>query len=599
MIKLSDFVFQFLAERGVKHVFMLPGGGAMHLNDSVGRCGGIEYVCNLHEQASAIAAEAYARVTGNLGVALVTTGPGGTNAVTGVAGAWLESTPVMVISGQVKRADLKNDIGVRQLGPQEIGIVDIVSSITKYAITVTDPDSIRYHMEKAVYLARSGRPGPVWIDIPLDVQAAQIDPAQLEGFTPPAADTVSSKLSEQAAQAIKILNQSERPVLLVGNGVRLAGAIEDFHALVDILGIPVLTTWMGTDLMDDRHPLFFRKPGTVASRGANFTLQNSDCVVSIGARLDFAVTGFDQSQFARAARKIVVDVDEAEIRKLKTQVDLPVAADAGAFIREMIARKGSFQKHDRSAWLDRCSDWKDRYPVVLPEYGAQQGSVNTYIFTDILADELTGNDQIIPGSSGVGIDTFWLSFRVKEGQRLFSTGGLGAMGFGIPAAIGGCIAGGGKRTISVDGDGGFQLNIQELETVARLNLPIKYFVLCNQGYASIRAMQRNHFSGRLVACDDTSGLTLPNLSKIAEAYGIKSYTIADHSDIRGDIRNVLSMPGPVICEVVTAPDQAIGPRCSSAVRADGSIVSKPLEDLYPFLDREEFLSNMIIPPLDE
>ena len=600
--KLSDYVISFIADQGVKHVFMVPGGGAMHLNDSLGKCQDIEYVCNLHEQASAIAAEAYARVTNTLGVALVTSGPGGTNAITGVAGAWLESTPCLIISGQVKRADMKGDLGVRQLGSQELDIISIVKSITKYAVTVTDPTTIRYHLEKAVALATSGRKGPVWIEIPLDVQAASIEPDSFQGMDPKELETGEIKLSmlaKQVEETIKLLNNADRPVLLVGNGVRLAGAEELIPILINILGIPVLATWMGIDLISDECPLFYGKPGTVAARSANFIIQNSDCLISIGARLDFAVTGFDQTKFARAAKKIVVDVDAGELRKLKMTVDVPVCADARAFIQEFIKNRPSLQSRDRKQWLSRCSQWKENYPVVLPAYWEQKDYVNVYVFASVLADELTKDDLIIPESSGADIDKFWLSFRVKAGQRLFSTGGLGAMGFGVPASIGGCLASGRKRTINVNGDGGFQLNIQELETAARLNLPIKYFVLNNQGYASIRSSQRTHFGGHLVGCDSSSGLTFPDTIKIAAAYGIESMRIADHSALQDNIRAVLQTPGPVICEVITDPNQAVAPRVSSHVRSDGSMVSRPLEDLWPFLDRSEFFTNMFIPPASE
>lgn len=601
-MKLSDYVVQFVADLGVNHVFMLAGGGAMHLVDSAGCRRDLEFVCNLHEQACTIAMEAYARVTNNLGVAIVTTGPGGTNAITGVAGAWLESTPCMVLSGQVKREDMKGDLGVRQLGPQELDIVSIVSPITKYAVTITDPSTIRYHLERAVFLAKSGRPGPVWIDIPLDVQAAQVDSQALPGFDPTQEGgryEAGPNLSDLVARVIRLLNESERPVLLVGNGVRLARAEEDLLQLVERLGIPVLTTWMGTDLLWDDHPLFFGKPGTVAPRGSNFIIQNSDCLITIGARLDAAVTGFNQRNFARAARKAVVDVDDSEIRKLKMDIDVPVCADAGEFIQEAVRQQPQILIKDRRQWLEKCQEWRRRYPIILPEYSEQGDYVNTYVLADILAEELIGSDLIIPGSSGVGIDTFWLAFRVKKGQRLFSTGGLGAMGFGIPASLGGCIASGKRRTICVEGDGSFQLNIQELETVVRLNLPIKYFVLNNGGFASVRATQRNHFKGHLVGCDTSSGLSLPDIVKVAAAYGIQVSRILSHVGLREGVRAVLETRGPVVCEVKVAPDQSIGPRVSSAVRADGSMVSKPLEDLWPFLDRDEFLANMIVPPLQE
>jgi acetolactate synthase I/II/III large subunit len=600
--KLSDYVFRFIADLGVKHVFMVPGGGAMHLNDSLGKCQEIEYICNLHEQACAIAAEAYARVTNTLGVALVTTGPGGTNAITGVAGAWLESTPCLIISGQVKRADMKGDLAIRQRGPQELDIISVVKSITKYAMTVTDPTTIRYHLEKAVALATSGRKGPVWLDIPLDVQAASIEPEDLIGIDPKELETSEIKsplLVKQVLETITLINHAERPVLLIGNGVRLAGAKELVIKLVDILGIPVLTTWMGIDLISDECPLFFGKPGTVAARSANFIIQNSDCLISIGARLDFAVTGFDQSKFARAAKKIVVDIEAGELRKLKMAVNVPVCADAKLFIQEFLIRGDSLQPRDRTQWLSCCRKWKAAYPVILPEYWEQKNYVNVYVFTSILADELTKDDLLIPGSSGADIDKFWLSFQVKAGQRLFSTGGLGAMGFGVPASIGGCLASGLKRTITVDGDGGFQLNIQELETVARLKLPIKYFVFNNQGYASIRSSQRTHFSGHLVGCGPSSGLTFPDTKKIAAAYGIESMRISNNTALRENIRDVLRMNGPVICDVMTDPDQMVAPRVSSYVRPDGSMVSRPLEDLWPFLNRDEFFSNMLIPPASE
>ena len=601
-MRLADYLIQRVADLGVKHIFTVPGGGAMHLDDALGCSNELTFVCNLHEQASAIAAEAYARVTNGLGVALVTTGPGGTNALTGVAGAWLESTPCLIISGQVKRADMMGDSGVRQLGSQEVDVVSLASPITKYAVTVMDPGTIRYHFEKAVYLATTGRPGPVWLDIPLDVQAANVEPSSLQGFDAsevPGAELDGDRLAHEVAETIALLNDAERPVMLIGNGVRLAGAQELLLEAVDLLGIPVLTTWMGADLLWEDHPLFFGKPGTVASRGANFTLQNADLLLSVGARLDFAVTGYAQDQCARAARKVVVDVDVAEIRKLSMYVDVPVCADAKDFLGGLLRRREDLTSKDRADWMARCTTWKVSYPVVLPEYWEQTDRVNTYVFASVLAEELAEDDLIIPGSSGVGIDTFWLTFTVKRGQRLFSTGGLGAMGFGLPASIGGCLASGGKRTVSVDGDGGFQLNIQELATLERLGLPVKIFILNNQGYASIRSMQRNHFDGRLMGCDATSGLGLPSLAAVGAAYGLSVSRISEHAQLRNGIRDVLGHPGPVLCEVLVAPDQPVGPRVSSSVRADGSMFSRPLEDLWPFLEREELQANMLIPMIED
>ncbi len=598
--KLSDYVFKFVADLGVRHVFTLVGGGSMHLVDSLGKCDGIEYVCNLHEQAAAIAAEAYGQYTSNLGVALVTTGPGGTNAVTGVAGAWLESTPCLFISGQVKRADLAGDRGVRQMGSQEIGIVAIVASITKYAVTVVDPATIRYHLEKAVYLARSGRPGPVWIDIPLDVQAATIDPAELKGFDPEELSRTvdDGTLDGQVLRTIELLNKADRPVILAGAGIRLAGAMAAFRKLLEALGIPVLTTWKGIDLVPESHPLFAGRPGAVASRGANFAQQNADWIATIGARLDFGQTGYNHANFARAARKVMVNVDPSEIRKMGTPIDVPVCADAGTFIDAFLRHIGKVLPRDRSAWLRQCAEWKARYPVVLPEYWEQASPVNPYVLIDVLSDELTGDDVVVPGSSGAtGSEIFMQTFRVKEGQRIFNTSGLGAMGFGLPATIGACIASGRKRTVCVNGDGGFQLNIQELETIRRLGLPIKFFVINNNGYGSMRTTQHNYFGGHIVGSDPTGAMTLPDIVKVATAYGLATARITGHEGIRQQVREVLDAPGPIICEVMARPDLPTAPRMSSAARADGSMVSKPLEDLWPFLDREEFASNMLIPAL--
>ena len=599
-VKLSDFVFQFVAEQGVRHVFMLVGGGAMHLDDSLGRRSDIEFVCNLHEQACAIAAEAYARVTNDLGVALVTTGPGGTNALTGLVGAWQDSTPCLFLSGQVKRSDLMKDRGVRQMGVQEVDIVSLVRSVTKYACTVMDPSTIKYHLEKAVFLARTGRPGPVWIDIPLDVQGTLIDPEKLAGFDPgeiPQEDD-SLRLKKQIGEIINLLNEAERPVLLGGNGIRLSGAQGDFRHLVDVLNIPVLLTWPAMDLLPENDERLAGRPGSAAPRGANFSLQNSDFLLALGARLDLVVTGFAPEKLARGAKKVAVDVDPHELAKLKQVLDLPVCADAGAFIREFLDQSGKIKTRDRSAWMNRCREWKRKYPVVLPEHRRGSGRVSCYFLTEILSDVLQPGDVIVPGSSGLGIEIFLLAFKVKEGQRIFNTTALGPMGFGLPAAIGACLASGRRRTVCVDGDGGFQLNIQELETLRRLDLPVKCFVLNNDGYGSITATQERYF-GRLVGSDGRSGLTLPDLGKVASAYGLRACRITDQSDLRAEIEKVLQMPGPVVCDVWVQRDEQRAPTLSSAQKPDGTMISKPLEDLWPFLDRREFLSNMIIAPIKE
>ncbi len=602
-MRVADYVFESIARQNIQHVFFLPGGGAMHLNNGLLRQKAITPVSMLHEQGAAIAAEAYARTSGKFGVCLVTSGPGASNAMTGLAGAWFESTPVMFISGQVKRADLKKNSGLRQLGSQELDIVTLVRSITKYAICLTDPLHVRRELEKAFYLMLHGRRGPVWIDIPLDVQATKIDAIKLEGFDP-------SELSGQAFTQQLIFNQkplenltqwlklAKRPVLLVGNGIHCAGAEQDLRQLIERMQIPMLTTWIAADLLEYSHPLFFGRPGTVAPRGANFTIQNADLVLAIGCRLDFSITGFNRTQFARSAKVVVVDIDEAEIKKLGDMPDLSIVSDAKDFIQQLLEKIGTETQFDYAEWIAKCTLWKEKYPVVLPEYRTQDGYANTYVFTEILCDELAEGDMIIPGSSGAAIDTFWLAAKLKKGQRAVATGGLGSMGYGLPAAIGGCLGGGRRRTISVDGDGGFVMNIQELEVVKRLHLPIKYFVLNNNGYASIRASQSGYFK-ETIGCDPDTGMTLPDIGKLAAAFGIPTFRIHDQSELRLAIRQVLETDGPVVCEVMVQPDQAIGPRVSSKINSDGAMVSSPLEDLFPFLDRDELKSNMLIPLIEE
>ena len=603
-MKLSDYVMRFVAAQGVKHVFLLTGGGAMHLNDALSRCGDLAFVCNHHEQACAIAAENYSKATGNLGVALVTTGPGGTNAMTGVAGAWLDSTPTLFISGQVKRPDRMYTadgapLGVRQRGIQEVDIVSLVRPITKYAVTITDPQTIRYHLEKAVYLARTGRPGPVWIDIPIDVQASPLVEESLQGFEAAVpAQGCSSSLSQQVREVISLLNRAERPLLLLGNGVRLGRAENALRELLGILNVPVETTWLLLDFISEDDPLFAGRPGTVAPRGSNFALQNCDFLLVIGARLDIPVIGYSPQHLARGAHRVMVDIDPAEISKLGSAVQTPVCADAGAFVDEMLRQREGVRPRDRSCWLRRCQEWKRRYPVVRDEHRTP-GRVSVYHLAEILSDAVSTDEYIVSGSSGSGIEIFLLAYRLKAGRRVFHTTALGAMGFGIPASIGVCIAGGNRSTICVDGDGGFQLNIQELATVASSNLPIKFFVLNNSGYASIRASQTAFFGAPTIGCDARTGMQLPDIRKVACAYGVKTAIIEDQHDLRGQITRVLRTPGPVVCDVKVIEDEVRGPRVSSIQRPDGSFVSKPLEDLWPFLPREEFFANMIVPPLDE
>jgi len=588
---------EFVASTGVKHVFLLTGGGNMHLTESLGNNPDLDYVCCLHEQACAFAAEHYAEFNGNLGVALVTTGPGGTNAVTGVAAAWMESASCLFLSGQAKRADLIGNTGVRSMGQQEVDIVSIVRPITKYAVTVLDPSAIRYELEKAVYLATHGRRGPVWIDIPLDVQAAQIDENDLPGFDPPPPAT--GGLERQVSDAIELINQAQRPVLFLGNGARAAHAAGTLRPLIEWLQSPVLVTWKVADFLPETSPYYAGRPGAIGQRGANFTQQNADCILVLGARLDRPQTAFSHANFARTATKIIVDVDPAELAKIQTEIQVPVCADSAAFVAEFVRQAGNLKPKDRSCWLKRSKEWNARYPVVLPEYRDAADSVNTYVLMDVLSDELVETDLIVPGSSGPCSDIFMQAFRVKAGQRIVNAPGLGAMGTGLPGTIGACLASGRRRTVNINGDGGFQLNIQDLETVRRLNLPIKYFVLCNGGYASIMTTQRSYFKGHYVGSDPSSHLTLPDIEKVAAAYGLPTSHIHNHAELRQKVRDVLAYDGPMVCAVDTPSDQPTAPRVTSSLRPDGVIVSKPMEDMWPFLSREEFHANMIVPPLEE
>ena len=607
-MKLSDYVVRFVAEQGVKHVFLVTGGGAMHLNQSLGAEPALKAICNSHEQASAICAEGYSKATNHLGVCMVTTGPGGTNAVTGVAGAWLDSTPTIFISGQVKRPDRMFDrvghrLGMRQLGVQEVDIVSIVNPITKYAVTILEPKDIRYHLEKAVYLATHGRPGPVWIDIPLDVQASPIDdPCNLRGFHPADLSKPLGSISELRSEIVRLiekLNQAQRPLLFAGNGIRLAHAEKEFEQLRRLLGIPTVATWCAADLVPSDEPTYVGRPGTVAARGANFALQNCDFLVSIGVRLDFAITGYAPQNLAREAHKVAVDIDQAELQKLHPYLQQPICADAKDFLLELLRQKGGIRLRDHTCWDSRCTDWKTRYPVVTDEHRKNEGRVSIFNLAEIIGTQVSPEHKLVVGNSGSAIEIFFLSFPTLHSQRLYHTAGLGAMGYAVPMAIAVSIANPGREVVAIDGDGGFMFNIQELETIRRLGLPIKFFVLNNDGYASIRASQTAYFGAASIGADAKTGLTIPNLTAVGAAFGLGQAVICDQRDLRSDVRKVLQMDGPVVCDVHVLPDELRAPRLQSYQKPDGSFVSKPLEDLYPFLPREEFLANMIVKPLPE
>lgn len=600
-MKVSDYVFEFIKKLGIEDVFMLCGGGCMHLTDSVGKSG-LRYIPCLHEQAAAVAAIGYSQYKNEMGVVLVTTGPGGTNTITGVAGAWADSMPLLVLSGQVKTADLSGDTGVRMLGFQEVDIVNVVKPITKYAATVLEPDKIRWHLEKAVYEANHGRKGPVWLDIPLDVQAAQIDADALEGFQPRekySEEENHKAISVKVKEAYEMLKEAKRPVILAGYGIRHAGAYEEFIRLAKALDIPVLTTWKAIDFLSDDDPLYFGRPGSTGQRGANFMLQNCDLLLSLGARMDYGQIGYEHRYFARGAKKIVVDCDPSEFKKYQFHVELPIIEDVKQFICKLLELEP--EPVSCADWKEKGREWNRKYPVILPEFFVQKTDerMSTYAFTDVLTRLTTENYVHAPCCSGVGVEIFLQAMHINPGVRaVINCPGLGAMGFDIPNALGAALASG-KITVCVAGDGGFQINIQELETIRRKKLPVKFFVLNNGGYGSITNMQRNYFGGFYVGSNEESGLTLPMLSKTAAAYDCHYRRLDQVKDLEKEIKQVLDEPGCSICEVIVKEDEKSQPRVSSYLGRDGKMYSRPLEDLWPFLPREEFYKNMIVPPVEE
>jgi len=591
MTKLSDYVVSFLETKGIKDIFTLSGGFCLPLIDSVGKSD-INYVCTLHEQAAAIAAEAYAQYNNSPGVCLVTAGPGATNTITGIASAWLDSIPVIVFSGQVQSKDVRGDKKVRQIGFQEIDVVSIVKPITKYATTVLNPYDIKSVLEKAWHLATTGRQGPVWIEIPLDIQSTEIDINLLKSYEQESEEDRTQELKQKVSYFYELLNSSKRPVILAGNGIRSANAEEKFLELANFLNIPVMTTWKSLDFMEEEHPLFVGRPGLAAQRGANFSQQTADLFISIGARLDHGQTAFNHKNFARKAKKVIVDIDPAEIEKMQFHVDCSIDFDAGDFIEEALNQKEQ-KNNEFPKWLQQCKEWQAKYPVIVPEYWEQKEHVNNYVLIDVLSDLAKPTDLLIPGSSGCCSEVTMQSFKVTKGMRIFNSEGLGAMGFGIAASIGGCIAGERRHTICIDGDGGFVMNIQELETVRRLNLPIKYFVLNNGGYVSIRNSQEKHFKNEF-ASGENSGVTLPSFEKISNSYGIKYFRITDQDNIYEQVQEVLDEDGPVVCEVMMLHTHETLPRNSTHKREDGTFIALPMEDLLPLLDREEFNANMKI-----
>jgi acetolactate synthase-1/2/3 large subunit len=599
-MRVADYIASFLADHGCRHVFGVTGGGAMHLNDAFGEEERLHCIYNHHEQASAMAAESYARLRGNPAIVNVTTGPGGINALNGVYGAWTDSVPMIVVSGQVKRETCMafNDVpGLRQLGDQEVDIIGMVRGITKFAEVVREPSQARRLLEEAWYQATNGRPGPVWLDVPIDVQGAEVEPASLMGFDPPRSKLLSGKaLSDAMESARDKVSAAKRPVILVGGGIRAAKARDQLLELVEKWRIPVVTAWNAHDVVWDNHPLYAGRPGTIGDRAGNFAVQNSDLLLVLGSRLNIRQIGYAWPSFARAAFKIWIDADDAELRKPTVRPDLAINADLADALRDLVKKEPPPETPDLQAWRSRCSKWRERYPVVLPEYRKQSEPVNPYIFVEKLFESLEDNEIVVCADGTACVVTFQAA-RLKKDQRLYTNSGSASMGYDLPAAIGAAVASG-RRVVCLAGDGSIQMNLQELQTIKTNRLPIKIFILNNGGYHSIKQTQANFF-GRLHGCDATSGVECPDAETMARAYGFPFTRVSEATSFDSALKAALSGDGAAICEVVLDPAQPFSPKQSSRRLPDGRMVSAPLEDLAPFLERDELAANMLIPLWDE
>lgn len=593
MIRLSDYVFQYLKSRGVDTVFTLTGGGIMYLVESMGRSG-MQYVCCHHEQACSIAAQAYGMYEEKLCVCLVTTGPGGTNALTGLAAAYMDSTPVLFISGQVKREDSASLRGVRQFGAQENDIISMAKPVCKYAATVENPEDILFHLERAIDEATGGRKGPVWLDIPLDVQTAVISEDRLHGVpgdpqgrkenlsTPP--------LKEQAAYTMHCLGQSHRPVILVGQGAVSAGVLEEAEAFARRYQIPVLTTWRATWIMDSGDELYFGSPGLQAPRYSNLILQSCDFLLVLGSRLDNMITAFDEEHFAWQAKKVIVDIDAEEISKLKMTQVYPVVEDAGVFLRALICEgegaADSEEHPDRPSWLRSCRRIRERYPIREEVRGTGEG-INLYLAAEMISSLCTAQDTVVISSTSRCNTAGHIAFRHKKGQHTVSSMGLGSMGFALPSAVGAWFANGRNRVIVLEGDGSLQLNIQELQTIAYYGVDAKIFVFDNNGYAAIKQMQDRNFSGHHVGSTPDSGVAMPDFGKLANAYGIPYLRAETDEELDGVIHRAMEMSGAVLCDLKGSLDFDEIPKCISSVDSEtGRRVSAHLENPYPFRTEE-------------
>jgi acetolactate synthase-1/2/3 large subunit len=611
-IRLSDYVAARLVEHGIGHVFMLTGGGSMHLNDALGRCEGLRYICCHHEQALAMAAESYTRLSGRLAALNVTTGPGGINALNGVHGAYTDSIAMIVLSGQVKRETLRDNapVRLRQLGDQEADIVAMVTPITKFAALVANPIDIRYLLEKALWLAESGRPGPVWLDIPIDVQSALIDPESLHGFDPMAEGygrayalpseygwLGEAELRHEARKVISMLRDAKRPVMLPGTGVRIAKGHELFLKVADKLGIAIAPAWNAQDVVPDDHPLYVGRPGTVGDRAGNFAVQRSDFLLILGCRLNVRQISYNFAAFAPDAKKVMVDVDAAELAKPTISIDLPIHADVADFLavlnEELDGYDAPASHAEYVAW---GQERRARYPALLPEYWDNKGTVNPYCFVDTLFDALDEEEVIVMADATAAVVTVQVA-KLKRGQRLYSNSGAASMGYDLPATIGAwhAMPPGAKRIICLAGDGSIMQNLQELQTIVGQHIPAKIFLYNNSGYHSIRQSQQAYFDGFSVGCGPDSGITFPDFGKIATAFGLDYTRVSEHDDMSRAVAETLAAPGAAICEIIVHKGQNFAPKVSSRRLEDGTMVTAPMEDLAPFLPREELAEALAVP----
>jgi acetolactate synthase-1/2/3 large subunit len=593
-MKLSNYIFSKLVDEGIDTVFLVTGGGAMHLNDSIGRTSGLKFVCNHNEQASSIAAEGYARVKNKPAIVNVTTGPGSINSLNGVHGAFTDSIPMIVISGQVKRETIMSTYkieGLRQLGDQEVDIINMVKGITKYAVEITDPNSIKYHLEKAIYLSTSGRPGPVWISIPVDVQAAEVDIDTCEGFTPQVLAIDDQVLEKDLSEIVERISNAKRPVIIGSTGIRLANALSEFEEFATITGIPVVTAW-SHDIIHHDHPNYVGKQGSIGNRAGNFAVQNADLVIIIGSRMPIRQLSYNWENFARDAYKIHIDIDPAELQRPFLKADLPLVYDAKFILTSLIQRvRKEKNQFDFKEWLDWCIIRKNKYPVVQDHHKDPLKLINPYYFISTLQSLLTGNDVIVCGNATACIVPFQTSF-IKKGQQLFSNSGSASMGYDLPAAIGAAIADPSKRIICFAGDGSILMNLQELQTIKHYNLNIKIIVLDNNGYLSIKSTQQNFF-GLAIGSAPDNGVSFPNMERVGNAFDIRSYSL-DNFDFNEELQMLINLEGPILINVKLDPLQMFEPKLSSKKLPGGKMVSAPLEDMFPFLSEEELQSNMIV-----